>query len=528
MLLDLSQKKIKSENLGSGNFVRESQEVTEGGVITYNLGISNRFILRNRLTAFSGVFKRIPSFYTTTLPRDKHSIYTRLFYSTRSKLSLARLEGSSVTSKPAVKGKSYDFFKKIYSDKSANNPFFIVKNFLEQYPCFELAKININYKLINTILGNFLKDFQLSEESFNFLIKLTKDQPIIFDELPLSKEGKNHLQSILGVTKRGVNSKPGVYIFINKITGERYVGSSIALASRLNDDYLRKGKNLGNRPIELAINRYGLANFKLQVFVLSQELLRNIYPKNDFSLTSEEEGILPRSLPMAADDPKAVEVIKKEIRNLVLVLEQIFILLYNPEYNKLKVAGSVAGNKKDKELMETVFEKRRKITYLYDQEKKELIYIANSRTLLSEVLGLKRRLIPNQLYLNKFFISDELLVSSCDEIENGYTNNLLSSNALAASIKRIRQDIMEKTSRNFLPYKEVVREKLSKPTVLIHTITKEEKVFPSLNAVALYLRELNSEYKASSGSLHNIMKRGGLYKGIFLVRYLENNEGDKE
>ena len=50
--------------------------------------------------------------------------------------------------------------------------------------------------------------------------------------------------------------------------------------------------------------------------------------------------------------------------------------------------------------------------------------------------------------------------------------------------------------------------------------TKEEKVFPSLNAVALYLRELNPEYKASAGSLHNIMKRGGLYKGIFLVRYL--------
>ena len=63
-------------------------------------------------------------------------------------------------------------------------------------------------------------------------------------------------------------------------------------------------------------------------------------------------------------------------------------------------------------------------------------------------------------------------------------------------------------------------EKLSKSTELINTVTKEEKVFPSLNAVALYLRELNPEYKASAGSLHNIMKRGGLYKGLFLVRYL--------
>ena len=48
-------------------------------------------------------------------------------------------------------------------------------------------------------------------------MKLTKDEPIKFDELPLSKEGKDYLQDMLGVTKRGVNSKPGVYLFINKI-----------------------------------------------------------------------------------------------------------------------------------------------------------------------------------------------------------------------------------------------------------------------------------------------------------------------
>ena len=75
--------------------------------------------------------------------------------------------------------------------------------------------------------------------------------------------------------------------------------------------------------------------------------------------------------------------------------------------------------------------------------------------------------------------------------------------------------------------KEVVREKLSKPTELINTVTKEEKVFPSLNAVALYLRKLNPEYKASAGSLHGIIKRGGLYKGVFLVRYIVKNEDKK-
>ena len=136
--------------------------------------------------------------------------------------------------------------------------------------------------------------------------------------------------------------------------------------------------------------------------------------------------------------------IKKEVRNLVLVLEQILILLLNPEYNKLKVAGSVLGNKIEKELMLPVFEKTRKITYLYDAEKKELIYQAKSRTLLSEGLGLKRRLVPKQLYLNRFFISDELLS------EKEYSSNLLSSKALTAFIFEIRYQIMEKSSRNFL------------------------------------------------------------------------------
>lgn len=351
-------------------------------------------------------------------------------------------------------------------------------------------------------------------------MKLTRDQPLKFHELPLSKEGKANLQNMLGVTKRGANSKAGVYIFINKITGESYVGSSGALSSRISDDYLRKGKILGKRPIELAIKKYGLSNFKLEVYVLSQELLNKINPELHTLLTSEGEveGVLPSDI---LNMTLGTTEFRKKIRNLVLVLEQIFIILLNPEYNKLKVAGSAAGNKIQKELMESVFEKTRKTTYLYDVEKKELIYKAKSRTLLSEALGMRRRLVPKQLYLNRFLISDNLL-----DVKE-YSNNLLSSKALTAFISEIRDQITEKISRNFLPYREVVREKLSKSTELINTVTKEEKVFPSLNAVARYLRELNPEYKASAGSLHNIIKRGGLYKGVFLVRYLDKNEDKK-
>lgn len=130
----------------------------------------------------------------------------------------------STSNKP--NGKSSDFFQRVYSDKSANNPFFIVNNFFKQYHNPDLAKANIDYKLINTILCNHIKGFKLSTESFDILMKLTRSQPLKFDELPLSKEGKAYFQNMLGVTQRGVNSKPGVYLFINKITGESYVGSS--------------------------------------------------------------------------------------------------------------------------------------------------------------------------------------------------------------------------------------------------------------------------------------------------------------
>lgn len=487
------------------------QKVTRGVVTPYISYTTKTFSLINPLAVLSLVFKPNSYFNTGLRARSKYLFYPGLLYSTNSK----------------PKSRSDDFFKKVYSDKSAHNPFFIVKNFFKQYPNYDLAKANIDYKFVKKILGNHIKDFKLSEETFDLLMKLTGDQPIKFNELPLSKEGKAYFQSVLGVTNRGVNNKAGVYFFINKITGESYVGSSGALASRLNDDYLRKGKILGKRPIELAIKKYGLSNFRLEVYVLSQDLLNKIYPELHSS-QGELERILPKSqvkgvtLRHAGIDILNLSEFKKEIRNLVLVLEQIFILLFNPKYNKLKVAGSAAGNKIEKELMVSVFEKSRKITYMYDMEKKELIYKALSRTLLAESLGMKRRFVLKELYLNRFFISDELLS------EKEYSYNLLSSEALTALIDGIRAQIMEKTSRNFLPYKEIVREKLSKSTEIINTITKEGKVFPSLNAAALYLRELNPEYKASAGSLHNIMKRGGLYKGIFLVRYIVKSEDKKE
>jgi hypothetical protein len=216
-----------------------------------------------------------------------------------------------------------------YSTKPSKNSLDLVKNFFKKYPSSELAEANINYDLINSIFRGHIKDYQFSEKAFNLLLSL-KD-PIIFDKLPLDNIERVYFREVIGITKRGIDSNAGVYIFTNKTNGKRYVGSSLTLSSRLSDDYLRKGKILGARAIELAIKKYGLSNFKLEIYVFSEELKDLVFAGK-------------------VDNVYGLEY-KKVMKNLVLALEQIFILRLNPEYNELKVAGINVGLKVTPESM---------------------------------------------------------------------------------------------------------------------------------------------------------------------------------
>lgn len=103
--------------------------------------------------------------------------------------------------------------------------------------------------------------------------------------------------------------KAVVYVFTNTEGGGRYVGSSLFLSNRLNSGYFRVNK--GKRPIESAIKEVGLDNFTLDIYLL---------PTSNLESTD-----------------------KLNLSNLVLAFEQILILLYNPEYIVLKVAGSSFG-----------------------------------------------------------------------------------------------------------------------------------------------------------------------------------------
>lgn len=99
-----------------------------------------------------------------------------------------------------------------------------------------------------------------------------------------------------------------MYRFIHKDTQYSYVGSSISLIKRLYSGYF--GRIRSRRAIDVAIKRLGLANFTLEIYTLPLDMRS----KN-----------------------------KLDLKSLVLALEQILILLHNPEYNMLKVAGSSFG-----------------------------------------------------------------------------------------------------------------------------------------------------------------------------------------
>jgi hypothetical protein len=65
----------------------------------------------------------------------------------------------------------------------------------------------------------------------------------------------------------------------------------------------------------------------------------------------------------------------------------MLILVYNPEYNKIKfVGGTVAGIKHKVKSLLPAIKKKSKNTYFYGFFNKELIYLTNSRKELIKVL----------------------------------------------------------------------------------------------------------------------------------------------
>jgi hypothetical protein len=96
--------------------------------------------------------------------------------------------------------------------------------------------------------------------------------------------------------------KVGVYRWINKISGNTYVGSSINISVRMYTYFSLRSLAKSNRPIDRALLKHGFSNFSLEILEYCNE-----------------DNVLKR--------------------------EQYFIDLLKPEYNIVQTAGSTLGYK---------------------------------------------------------------------------------------------------------------------------------------------------------------------------------------
>jgi len=98
--------------------------------------------------------------------------------------------------------------------------------------------------------------------------------------------------------------KSGIYRFINKVTGKSYIGSAVNLSDRLWDysspNFLKCQLKQGKSVVYASMLKNGYGNFKLEILEYCE-------------------------------------------LSLLIEREQYYIDLFNPEYNILKIAGSLLG-----------------------------------------------------------------------------------------------------------------------------------------------------------------------------------------
>lgn len=176
--------------------------------------------------------------------------------------------------------------------------------------------------------------------------------------LPISTPGEKNLFSEL-TGKSSHKGHFGVYMFIHKLTGKKYVGSSNLLRRRM-DYYFKKDLPVMGKFLPLFV-REGLSAFKLIIFKLD---------KNKFKIKD------------------------------ALILEQYHLLNKEFDLNTLRVvnAGSSKGGS----------------VYIYDLTCSTLYYHASSKIELKRVLKIhqetcKKYLDSNLSYLNRFLLLSTLI-----------------------------------------------------------------------------------------------------------------------
>jgi GIY-YIG catalytic domain len=268
-----------------------------------------------------------------------------------------------------------------------------------QYKPESLALEHINSGNVTTssIINKILLNQNLSVTDAK-LEELLEVKGVEID-IPISNpKDKQLLDELTGKSK--YKGFFGVYIFIHKKTGHKYVGSSNLLRRRM-DYYFKEDFPLAGKFLHL-LHKEGLKAFKLKIFKL-----------DDNKFTSKD----------------------------ALILEQYYLLNKEFNLNTLRVVN--AGSSKGKGV------------YVYDLTCSTLLYLAKSRIELKRVLKIhtetSKIYIDSKLpYLNKF-----ILLSF--SIPTASTSNISVQN-LVAIMQRERQSIYILGNRRSIPVELIIKE----------------------------------------------------------------------
>ena len=76
--------------------------------------------------------------------------------------------------------------------------------------------------------------------------------------------------------------KVGVYIWVNNVNGNKYVGSSVSLSVRMYTYYSLRSLAKSNRPIDRALLKYGFSKFSL--YILEYCTSENVLEREQYYL----------------------------------------------------------------------------------------------------------------------------------------------------------------------------------------------------------------------------------------------------
>lgn len=241
----------------------------------------------------------------------------------------------------------------------------------------------------------------VSKFVYNFLIEKNLKPIYLYEDL--------HLQETKDTLRKNVRDISGIYLILNKITGDYYIGS--ASTDRF---YSRFYKHLisldGSKIVKLAIRKYKLTNFAF--------IILELFP----------------------------EKINKENNKKLLDLEDFYLKSLLPNYNILTEAGSSFGYK------HTEID-RIKMKDNYSQKRRDAIGNLNKDKLLSvqvkdrmreKALSRSKRVFTNEA-LNNMKKSSKaiILYNKNDNTVFGEYNSIIeAANSIKCSYKTIRRALV--------------------------------------------------------------------------------------